>query len=57
MFEIVSDFAGQLVELGLDLVAAERGEPLQAQIENGLGLLKPTAWSCLAARRCGADRR
>ena len=37
--EIVGDFLGKLVELGLDLVAAERGEALQAQVENGFGLL------------------
>ncbi len=37
--EIVGDLGGELVELLLDLVAAERGEPLQAQVENGLGLL------------------
>ena len=37
--EIIGDFVGELVELGLDLVAAERGEPLQAQIEDRLGLL------------------
>ena len=37
--EIVGDLVGELVELGLDLVAAERGEPLQPQIEDRLGLL------------------
>ena len=37
--EIIGDLAGELVELGLDLVAAERGQPLQAQVEDGLGLL------------------
>ena len=37
--EIIGDFLGELVELGLDLVAAERGQALQAQIEDGLGLL------------------
>ena len=37
--EIVGDFHGELVELGLDLVAAKRGQALQAKIENGLGLL------------------
>ena len=37
--EIVGDLGGELVELGLDLVAAERGEALQAQVEDGLGLL------------------
>ena len=37
--EIIGDLGGELVELRLDLVAAERGQPLQAQIENGLGLL------------------
>ena len=37
--EIVGDLVGELVELGLDLVAAERGQPLQAQIEDRLGLL------------------
>ena len=38
--EIFGDLAGELVELGLDLVAAERGQPLQPQIEDGLGLLR-----------------
>ena len=43
--EIIGDLGGELVELGLDLVAAERGEPLQAQIEDGLGLLgRELAW-------------
>ena len=37
--EIVGNLLGELVELVLDLVAAERGEPLQAQIEDRLGLL------------------
>ena len=37
--EIVGDFGSKLVELGLDLVAAERGQPLQPQIEDGFGLL------------------
>ena len=37
--EIVGDFGRELVELGLDLVAAERGQPLQAQVEDSLGLL------------------
>ena len=37
--EIVGDLVGELVELGLDLVAAERGEALQAQIEDRPRLL------------------
>src|SRR5262245_9324530 len=37
--EIVGDLLSELVQLGLDLVAAERGQALQAQIENGFGLL------------------
>jgi hypothetical protein len=37
--EVVGDLGGELVELVLDLVAAERGEALQAQIEDRLGLL------------------
>ena len=37
--EVVGDLLGELVELGLDLVAAERGEALEAQVEDGLGLL------------------
>ena len=37
--EIIGDLVGELVELGLDLIAAERGEPLQPQIEDRLGLL------------------
>ena len=32
--EIVGDLGGELVELVLDLVAAERGEALQAQVED-----------------------
>ena len=38
--EIVGDFDRELVELFRDLLAAERGQPLQAQVENGLGLLQ-----------------
>jgi len=30
---------GKLIEFGLDLVAAERGQPLQSQVEDRLGLL------------------
>ena len=37
--EIVGDLGGELVEFFLDFVAAERGQPLQAQIEDGFGLL------------------
>ena len=37
--EIVGDLVGELVQFGLDLVAPERGQPLQPQIEDGLGLL------------------
>ena len=37
--EIVGDLFRELVELGLDLVPAERGEALEPQVENGLGLL------------------
>ena len=38
-FKIIGDFLAELVELGLDLVAPERSQPLQSQVENGLGLL------------------
>ena len=38
--EIVGDLHRELVELFGNLLAAERGQPLQAQIENGLGLLE-----------------
>ncbi len=41
--EIVGDLDGKLVELFLDFVAAKRGEALQAQIENGLGLFERQA--------------
>src|SRR6266511_3668466 len=37
--EIVGDLLGELVELGLDLVAAKRGQALQAQVEDRFGLL------------------
>ncbi len=37
--EVVGDFHRQLVELFGDFLAPERGQPLQSQIENGLGLL------------------
>ncbi len=36
--EIIADLGGQLVEFGLDFLNTERGQPLQAQIENGTGL-------------------
>src|SRR5215813_7361474 len=36
--EVVRDLLGELVELGLDLVAAERGETLETQVEDGFGL-------------------
>ena len=55
--EIVGDLVGELVELGLDLVAAQSGEPLQAQIEDGLGLLGRQPRRALGAALCGADRR
>ncbi len=38
-FEIFRDRLAELRHLVADLVAAERGQPLQAQIEDGLGLL------------------
>ena len=38
-FQVIGDFGGEFVEFGLDLVAAERGQALQAQIEDRLGLL------------------
>ena len=38
--EIVGDFDRELVELFGNLLAAERRQPLQTQIENGLGLLQ-----------------
>ena len=37
--EIVGDLLGKLVELGLDLVAAKRGQALQAQVEDRFRLL------------------
>src|SRR5262249_29048366 len=37
--EIVGDFSRELVELCLDLIAAERGQTLQAQVEYGFCLL------------------
>ena len=37
--EIVGDLGGELVELVGDLVAAERGQALQPQIEDGARLL------------------
>ena len=37
--EIIGDLGGELVELLLDLVAAQRRQALQAQVEDGLGLL------------------
>ena len=55
--EIIGDLSGELVELGLDLVAAERGQPLQAQVENGLGLLGREPRGACPPTRCGADRR
>ena len=36
--EIVGDLGGELLQLVADLVAAERGEALQAQVEDGAGL-------------------
>ena len=45
--EIVGDLGGELVELFLDFVAAERGQALQAQIEDGLAPARPTAARCL----------
>src|SRR5438552_3491373 len=38
--EIIGDFHGELVELFGNLLAAECSQPLQAQIENRLGLLQ-----------------
>ena len=37
--EIAGDLIGELVGLFGDLVAAERGQALQPQIEDGVGLL------------------
>jgi len=37
--EIVGDLGGELVEFVLDFVATQRGQALQAQVENRLGLL------------------
>ena len=37
--EIVADLGAERLELIADLVAAERGQPLQAKIEDGAGLL------------------
>ena len=36
--EIVRDLGRELLQLVADLVAAERGEALQAQVEDGAGL-------------------
>src|SRR3954465_563761 len=36
--EVVGDLGRELRQLVADLVAAERGQPLQAQIEDGAGL-------------------
>ena len=55
--EIVGDLGGELVELVLDLVAAERGEALQAQIEDRARLLVREPIGAVGARPCGADRR
>ena len=38
--EIVGVFHRELVELLGNLLATERGQPLQAEIEDGLGLLQ-----------------
>src|SRR6185436_6625614 len=37
--ELVGNLDGQLVELFLDLVAADRGQALQAKVKDGPGLL------------------
>ena len=44
--EIIGDFGGELVELFLDLVAAERGQALQAQVEDGFGLFGRKLRTC-----------
>ena len=36
--EVVGDLAGELLELVGDLLDAERGQPLQPQVEDGAGL-------------------
>ncbi len=45
--QVVGDLLGELVDLGGDLVAAERGQALQAQVEDGLGLLGRQAGGAL----------
>ena len=37
--EVIGNLGSELVELRLDLVAAERGQALQPQVEDGFGLL------------------
>ncbi len=55
--EIVGNFLGKLVELGLDLVAAERGEPLQPQDRGSPSPVRRKVLSYRPPIRGGADRR
>ena len=55
--EIVGDFHRELVELFRNLLAAERGQPLQAQIENGLGLLERQPRGAVGGHPVARDRR
>ena len=55
--EIVGDLGGELVELVGDLVAAERGQALQAQVEDGARLLVGQPVGAVGDRPGGADRR
>ena len=55
--EIVGDLGAELLQLIADLVAAERGQALQAKIEDGAGLLLGEPVGAARPRPCGADRR
>ena len=55
--QVVLDLLAELLQLVADLVAAERGQALQAQIEDGAGLLVGEADGAAGRRACGADRR
>ena len=55
--EIVGDLGGELLQLLGDLVAAERGQALQAQLEDGARLLVREPVGAVLGDRGGADRR
>ena len=55
--EVVLDLLAELLQLVADLVAAERGQARQAQVEDGAGLLLGQADRCRRSRPGGADRR